>query len=148
MNYKLGRYQQAIADYSQAIDLKPKRSSYYGNRAASKMKLALYEEAVLDYTSAINLSPRDMTFVRNRGFALYKLQRHEEALTDYDKVINSDKLKTFDTWRLRALAKKELGMHQASQLDFTLSDMNDYKFCVTGRKVPTIKGIRSIDPKK
>ena len=47
---KLGRYQEAIADYTTAIKINPDDADAYVNRGAAYDDLGRYQEAIADYT--------------------------------------------------------------------------------------------------
>jgi DnaJ family protein C protein 7 len=53
--YKIKKYQQAIALYTEAIELCPDSSAYYGNRSACYMMLYQYELALKDAKRAVAL---------------------------------------------------------------------------------------------
>jgi DnaJ family protein C protein 7 len=53
--YKIEKYQQAISLYTEAIELCPDTSSYYGNRSACYMMLYQYELALKDARKAVDL---------------------------------------------------------------------------------------------
>ena len=55
----LGRHEEAIADYDQAIRHQPAigAETYY-NRGAAKSALRRYEEAIADYDEAIRINPQ------------------------------------------------------------------------------------------
>ena len=53
----LGRYEAAIADYDEAICLKPDFAAAYHNRGNAKQALERYGDAIADYNQAILLKP-------------------------------------------------------------------------------------------
>ena len=57
VNYNLGDYKVAIADYTAAIRLKPDLVDAYYNRGMAKAKLGQYFAAILDFDIAIRLEP-------------------------------------------------------------------------------------------
>ena len=57
-NTKQGQYEaDAIADYDEAIRLKPNDAGAYLNRGIAKQKQGQYEAAIADYDEAIRLKP-------------------------------------------------------------------------------------------
>jgi tetratricopeptide (TPR) repeat protein len=52
-----GEYDQAIADYGNAISRVSPQPALYANRAAAYAKKGRYDEAVRDYSLAVNLVP-------------------------------------------------------------------------------------------
>ena len=54
--YELGRHEAAVADYDEAIRLKPNYAEAYNNRGISKGKLGLIDEARKDFEIALELA--------------------------------------------------------------------------------------------
>jgi tetratricopeptide (TPR) repeat protein len=52
-----GLYDQAIADYTKAIELKPDDAEAHYNRGLEYEKLGQRDEAIADYRQAISLEP-------------------------------------------------------------------------------------------
>ena len=94
-------YNAAIADYDQAIRLKPEFAEAYNVRGHAKSFLARYDSAIADYNQAIRLLPEftdpelSMGKVKGyqvetyyyRGHAKYFLARYDSAIADYDQAI-------------------------------------------------------------
>jgi tetratricopeptide (TPR) repeat protein len=53
----MGRYEEAVADLSRAIDLAPDYAWAIGSRGEAYQEMGLYEEALADLTRAIDLRP-------------------------------------------------------------------------------------------
>ena len=53
--YKMGQYDKAISDYTEAIKLKPKHADIYYSRGLASYKMGQFEEAISDFTEAIKL---------------------------------------------------------------------------------------------
>ena len=60
----LGKYDQAIADLSTAIELNPKEVGPYHNRGLAYTKLRRHAQAVQDYSRAIELAPAPLVKAR------------------------------------------------------------------------------------
>ena len=63
----MGRYQEAIADYTRAIKLAPNYYGLYHRRAEVYEKLNMLQEAIADYTSALEIDPDDFFSLYFRG---------------------------------------------------------------------------------
>ena len=59
--YKIKKYPEALAKYTNAIELCPENPAYYGNRSACHMMLAQYTKALEDAKTAVSL---DSKFVK------------------------------------------------------------------------------------
>lgn len=87
-NYHLdGRYLEAVADFSAAIErlpetLQPYSYNFYAFRGESLRCAGLYAEAVRDFDTAIVILPHPVYF-HHRGLALRALGREAEALKDF-----------------------------------------------------------------
>jgi tetratricopeptide (TPR) repeat protein len=80
---ELRLYDQAIADYNQAISLAPKLQAAYYNRGNVYRLEGRYDQAIADYTIAIMLDPNDPEPYGNRGY-VYELQgKRDQAIADY-----------------------------------------------------------------
>ena len=55
--FNLGKYQQALTKYSDAINLNPLEPAYYNNRALTYMKMENYEFGLRDCREALNINP-------------------------------------------------------------------------------------------
>ena len=69
------RHDEAIADYDQAIRLKPDYAEAYNNRGNAKRALERHDEAIVDYNEAIRLKPDFAEPYYNRGNAKAMLGR-------------------------------------------------------------------------
>ncbi|MDB9394841.1 tetratricopeptide repeat protein, partial [Microcystis aeruginosa] len=82
----LGDYQGAIADYNQAINIKPDYALAYNNRGNAKYDLGDYQGAIADYNQAINIKPDYALAYYNRGIAKYDLGDYQGAIADYNQA--------------------------------------------------------------
>jgi tetratricopeptide (TPR) repeat protein len=80
---------QAIQEFTTAINLNPKYSVAYFMRANTKEQLNLDREALDDYNQAISLNPKDPLAYNNRGYLkYYKLKDTNGVLADFNQAIN------------------------------------------------------------
>ncbi len=80
-------YEQAIYDYTKAIQLDPQYAEAYNNRSAAHLMMKNYGQAVIDCNLALKLAPDFVAAYVNRGIARTGLRNYEQALVDYNKVI-------------------------------------------------------------
>lgn len=86
-NLQKGRYEQAVADFTKALELMPGTAEAYSGRARALEKLKRYDQALADYTKLIDLDLRSPSAHVGRGDILLDMKRYDEALQDYSKAI-------------------------------------------------------------
>ncbi len=82
-----GNYEKALADYSQAIQLRPDFAEAYGNRQKIHFWQGKYQQAIEDGNRAIQLNPDLDTAYIFRGFAQAKLGNIRDQLADLDQAV-------------------------------------------------------------
>ena len=73
-------YNNAVAEYTKAIEIRPKDSLYYDYRGNAYYELQDYQKALKDYNDAITIEKPDGIMYYNRGLVYF-------ALKDYDKAM-------------------------------------------------------------
>jgi tetratricopeptide (TPR) repeat protein len=89
-----GDYQQAIADYSEAIRLKPDYPTAFNNRGNAYKNLKQYDKAIADYSEAIRLKPdypTDVLAYRNRADCYDVVGNVAEAKRDREEADQLDR---------------------------------------------------------
>lgn len=81
--YGRGQYQQAIDDYTRAIQLSPSLSPAYYNRGLVYMQLGFFELAVTEFSTVIDLDPNLIDAHRLLGEAYFRLRYYSRALESY-----------------------------------------------------------------
>ena len=83
-----GDLENALSDFSKAIELDPTLIGAYNNRASYIwFQNGDYQKAVEDLTRVINLEPNDAFAYSNRAYAYYKLKDFENAFLDAFKSV-------------------------------------------------------------
>ncbi len=85
----LGRWDEAVADFTTVIDLFPEEADGYLERANAHRKAGRSTEALADYQRAIDRNPPPEAYY-NRAGLLTDLGRFDDALADYDTVLDLD----------------------------------------------------------
>lgn len=81
------RRQDAIDEYTKAIDLDPNSAAAYSRRGFMYGDLELHEKAIEDYTATIRLMPDNSAAYNNRGTSYHKLGQYEKSIKDYTDAI-------------------------------------------------------------
>lgn len=85
-----GKYDAALKDFDQVVELKPDFPSAWFNRAEVRATLGRYEEAAEDYSKGLELVPGDVGMLVGRGTAHYRLKKFDEALADFEAALQTD----------------------------------------------------------
>lgn len=83
----LGEYDQAIRDFSRALDINKNSSQYYSNRGYVYDLQGEVESAITEYERAIQLDNQNDLAWNNLGYALVALGRYDEALEAYNESL-------------------------------------------------------------
>ncbi len=86
--YDQGKCLEAIADYSQSVEINPTYPQAFNNRAYTYMKMEKYDLAVADLDKALALNPNYTHALRNRADVnTYRMNNKTAAVADYQKLI-------------------------------------------------------------
>ena len=128
-------YQEAINNYTDAINLKPQKANTYNTRGWTKYLFGqfeteqgntteaekLYQETISDANEALQLKPKGKryrsAFYHTRGAAKAALGDYNGAIEDFSECIQLNPKKAL-YYHDRGLAKAALGQHEAAKADF------------------------------
>jgi tetratricopeptide (TPR) repeat protein len=116
--FRLGRYEESLADNNRAIELDPKFAPAWNNRGGDHNELGQPDQAVADFTQAIDLDAKLAIAWHNRAATYMKLRKLTEAIADYTKVIGIEP-KHAEVWNDRGSAHFELGELKNALADFS-----------------------------
>lgn len=68
----MGKYEEAIRDYTTAIEIQPTNAYAFYNRGISFDRQENFRAAIADFSRAIELQPDNADFFHNRGFCYRK----------------------------------------------------------------------------
>ncbi|WP_156183509.1 CHAT domain-containing protein, partial [Crocosphaera watsonii] len=86
--FNLGRWDEAIASYDKALQLKPDYHLAWDHRGIILCdNLGRFEEAITSFEKALEIKPDYYSAWHNRGVALSNLQRFNEDIASYDKAL-------------------------------------------------------------
>jgi tetratricopeptide (TPR) repeat protein len=105
--YNKKDYDNAIIDYSKAIDINPNYELAFYNRGSAWVAKKEYDKAKADYTKIIKLNSEDAdTYYTARGNVWKAQQKYDKAIADYTKAIKRNP-SFANAYYNRGLAKKE-----------------------------------------
>ena len=79
-------FDQAIYEYTKALDIDPNVDKAYDNRGAAYAQEGSLTRAVDDFTMAIANNPVDMQAYQNRKMAYFQLKDYDKAWADVFKI--------------------------------------------------------------
>lgn len=86
-HYNKENFEEALADYNQAIEINSTKAYYFNNRGALYLNQGKLNKALADFNTAIELAPKIATFFSNRGAVYRKQDKFDEALADFNQAI-------------------------------------------------------------
>lgn len=115
-----GRFDRAIADYTQAIKLDPDDADGYNNRGNAYRRAGQLDRAIADFNLAIKLAPTDPDPVNGRGDAYLGKNQPDRALEDFNRAIKLDPDKP------QAYFNRGMVLERKGELQEALSDFERF----------------------
>ncbi|MGE0733748.1 MAG: tetratricopeptide repeat protein [Alphaproteobacteria bacterium] len=84
---KQGKHDDAIADATEALKLRPDYGLAFFNRGTAQKMAGRCDKAIPDFAEAIRLDPKDAAAFNNRAGCLIEAAKLDEALADYSQAI-------------------------------------------------------------
>lgn len=116
-----GEFDNAIADYTEAIRLDPTDAAVYYRRGYARAFQSQYEKAVADYSESIRLDPKNGAAYYHRGYALgCEGGEVEREIADYTEAIRLDP-ENAPAFHSRGYARASKGEFELAIADYTES---------------------------
>ena len=112
-------YDEAIRNYTLAIDFDPNYSEAYAMRGLTTYYLNEYVGALKDYTKAIEIEPNERYYY-GRANVYGKIGNYEEAIRDLTIAIELAP-QLSNLYEGRALIKEKIGNYEAAVQDLTIA---------------------------
>jgi tetratricopeptide (TPR) repeat protein len=137
----------AVADYTRAIELDPKNTQHYLDRANLYVRSNWYEEAIQDLDLALSLDPERWDAYRERSRAYEGLEQHEQAIQDLGQALSKDYRKSSKAmdYRSRGLIYHRLGQYEAAIQDFDRSIEQYLRPVVYGYRSESLRALGRIE---
>lgn len=116
--YQLGRFDEAISDLANAIELDANFADAYRNRGAAFYYKGEYDRCIADTSRAIKLAPGDARLYSNRAAAYAMKGEWNRAIIEYTTAIELDS-GHFVAYKNRAVARIMLEQVHAAIEDYT-----------------------------
>ena len=86
--YSEKKFNKAIEEYTEAIELNPKDANAYYNRGTVYGKdIKEFDKAIEDYNKTIEIDPKHANAYNNRGNVYINIKKFDKAIEDYNKTI-------------------------------------------------------------
>ncbi len=113
----LGKHQEAIADFTTAIHLKPNDASLYNNRGNSWRHIGSLKNALKDYETVLKIDPENAPAFNNRGLVRLDQGNQKRALRDFQQAIKANP-KFADAYNNRGVTYRDLGKLKSALADY------------------------------
>lgn len=89
-NIELGRYAEAVRDFTEVIRSNPEVAGYYDNRQNALRRLGRLNDALRDANVAVRLAPGYTFVLRSRANIYDDMGRQDLAIADFTRAIAKD----------------------------------------------------------
>ncbi|KAI9984681.1 hypothetical protein PInf_006045 [Phytophthora infestans] len=122
--FKKQDYSNAVAKYTEAIEIDPTNHVYFSNRSAAYAGWGKFQEAVDDAAECIRINPQFVKAYHRHGVALKGLKKYDEALAtlragqrvDFNNADLNRLVTEIEPLQARAEQAKRSGMNPAELL--------------------------------
>lgn len=89
-NVELGRFAEAVRDFTEVIRFNPEIAGYYDNRQNALRRLGRLDDALRDANTAVRLAPGYTFVLRSRANVYDDMGRQDLAISDFTRAIAMD----------------------------------------------------------
>ena len=80
------QYDQAISDYTKALEINPRFAWAYYNRGNAYMRKDQYDQAISDFNKVLEINPREAQAYSRRGRCYYFKKEYDKSWDDIKKA--------------------------------------------------------------
>jgi tetratricopeptide (TPR) repeat protein len=113
-----GAFEQAIADFSEAIRLRPNNAQAFAGRARVRFSVRNFSAALADYDEAIRMTPDVADLYVERGHVYLSLGRLDASIRDLTEAIRLDP-RSASAFNNRGLALRRKGDFDGAMRDYS-----------------------------
>jgi predicted O-linked N-acetylglucosamine transferase (SPINDLY family) len=108
---ELGRFEDAIASYNKALQIRPQYANALNGRGAALQAIKRFDDALASYEMALAIEPGFIGAHYNRGNVLLQLGKLADALASFDKVVATE------PYHVQAFVDRGKVLNQLGQLE-------------------------------
>jgi tetratricopeptide (TPR) repeat protein len=86
----MGRFEDAVADFSRAVDFGLDNGYVYCNRGIAYLHMKELDQAIADFDRVLAHDPKNIVIYSDRGLAYLGKKDYERALSDFDRALAID----------------------------------------------------------
>ncbi|WP_017652628.1 tetratricopeptide repeat protein [Fortiea contorta] len=126
--FDLQRYQDALAVYEKAVNIRPDYAEGWYAQGKTLYELKKYSAALTAYDKAIQIQPEYTAAWSGRGLSLKNLQRYQEAIASLDKALQL-KNNSPEVWNAKGQALSNLNQYENAikSYDKAIDLQSDYQ---------------------
>ncbi|GAB4141995.1 MAG: hypothetical protein Fur0041_17170 [Bacteroidia bacterium] len=114
----LRKYQEAVDEYTLAIQLSPDSGNYYSKRGQAYLAMGNKTKALEDFSKAIEISPKSSAAYHQMGVYYFGLDNFEKAFEYFSKALEFDKF-NYDAYMMRAQCCERTNKMTSAIYDYT-----------------------------
>ncbi len=134
--YFMGRYAEAAAEYSLAVEIDSRRPEAYRFRGLALLALEEFEDAGKDFERALEISPDYAEAHLGRGILLFRQGKYPEAIEAFDRTTE------LDPWDSLARHYKALACEKVGRLREAVEAYKGYIHCAVPGDDATVEQAR------
>ena len=120
INNNLGKHDEAISSYNEAIRLNPNSADGYLFRGLANNNSGKHDEAISDFNEAIRLNPSLAEAYVGRGLVNSNSGKRDEAISDFNEAIRLNP-NSAEAYLFRGLAKRALSKVEEAKVDYQMA---------------------------
>ncbi len=81
-----GAYEEAISDYTKALEIEPQSADVYANRGLAYSQIGRNDKAISDFNEALEINPQYALAYNSRAVVYYTIGEYDKAWRDVHKA--------------------------------------------------------------
>lgn len=114
-----GMYDEAYAEFNQAIEIDPESRDAYYNRGVLYLRQENSDQAIFDFNKVIAMNPLDCDAFFSRGLAYSMKENYEQAIDDFTRIISMTPHNAEAAYNARAMAYAQKGDFEQAISDYS-----------------------------